>query len=47
MKSLNAEIGAYLRLPETQKRFSDEGAEIDIRTPDEIRRMSPRCVLPG
>jgi len=38
---LNAEIGTYLRLPETQKRFRDEGAEVDIRSPEEIRRMIP------
>jgi tripartite-type tricarboxylate transporter receptor subunit TctC len=35
---LNAEIGAFLKLPETQKRFVDEGAEVDIKTPDEVRR---------
>jgi tripartite-type tricarboxylate transporter receptor subunit TctC len=38
---LNTEIGHYLSLPETQKRFTNEGAEVDIRTPDEIRRMIP------
>ena len=38
---LNAEVAAYLRLPETQKRFTDEGAEVDIRTPEEIRKMIP------
>ena len=38
---LNTEIGGYLSLPETQKRFTNEGAEVEIRTPDEIRRMIP------
>jgi tripartite-type tricarboxylate transporter receptor subunit TctC len=38
---LNAEIGTYLRLPETRKRFTDEGAEVDIKSPEELRRMIP------
>ncbi len=38
---LNAEIGSYLKMPETQKRFTNEGAEVDIKTPAEIRRMIP------
>jgi len=38
---LNSEIAAFLRLPETRKRFTDEGAEVDIRTPDEVRKMIP------
>ncbi len=38
---LNAEIAAYLKLPETRKRFTDEGAEVDIKTPEELRRMIP------
>ena len=38
---LNAEIGSYLRLPETRKRFTDEGVEVDIKTPEELRRMIP------
>lgn len=32
-------IETFLKLPETQKRFTDEGAEVDIKTPAEIRRM--------
>jgi tripartite-type tricarboxylate transporter receptor subunit TctC len=36
---LNAAIAMYLRLPETQKRFLNEGAEVDIRTPAEARAM--------
>jgi tripartite-type tricarboxylate transporter receptor subunit TctC len=36
---LNTEIATYLKQPETQKRFVDEGAEVNIMAPDEIRRM--------
>jgi len=36
---LNREIGLLLKLAETQKRFTSEGAEIDIRTPAEISSM--------
>ena len=36
---LNAAIAIYLRMPETQKRFLSEGAEVDIRTPAEVRAM--------
>ena len=35
------DITAFLNLPETRKRFTDEGAEVEIRTPDEVRRMIP------
>jgi len=38
---LNSEVGNFLNRPETQKRFTSEGAEVDIRTPQEIRRMIP------
>jgi tripartite-type tricarboxylate transporter receptor subunit TctC len=38
---LNAAIGTYLRLPETQKRFLTDGAEVDIRVPAEVRAMIP------
>jgi tripartite-type tricarboxylate transporter receptor subunit TctC len=38
---LNAAIATYLKMPETQKRFTSEGAEVDIRTPAEIRKMIP------
>ena len=38
---LNTEIAAYLKQPETQKRFTTEGAEVDIRTPAEMRKMIP------
>jgi tripartite-type tricarboxylate transporter receptor subunit TctC len=38
---LNAEVTTFLRLPETRKRFTDEGAEVDIKTPAEIRRLIP------
>jgi tripartite-type tricarboxylate transporter receptor subunit TctC len=38
---LSAAITAYLNMPETQKRFTTEGAEVDIRTPAEMRKMIP------
>jgi tripartite-type tricarboxylate transporter receptor subunit TctC len=38
---LNTEVAAFLSLPETQRRFTNEGAEVDIRTPEEVRRMIP------
>jgi tripartite-type tricarboxylate transporter receptor subunit TctC len=38
---LNSEIGTYLSLPETRKRFTDEGAEVDFKSPDELRMMIP------
>ena len=39
--TLNTEIANFLRMPETQKRFTNEGAEVDIRTPAEIKKMIP------
>jgi len=41
IRRLNAEVAAVLKRPETEKRFALEGAEIEIRTPEEIRRMIP------
>jgi tripartite-type tricarboxylate transporter receptor subunit TctC len=41
ISALNAAIASYLKMPETQKRFTNEGAEVDIKTPAEIRRMIP------
>jgi tripartite-type tricarboxylate transporter receptor subunit TctC len=38
---LNAAIATYFKMPGTQKRFTSEGAEVDIRTPAEIRKMIP------
>jgi tripartite-type tricarboxylate transporter receptor subunit TctC len=38
---LSAAITTYLNMPETQKRFTTEGAEVDIRTPAEMRKMIP------
>jgi tripartite-type tricarboxylate transporter receptor subunit TctC len=38
---LNAEVATFLRLPETRKRFTEEGAEVDIKTPEELRKMIP------
>ncbi len=36
---LNSEVGVLLKLPETQKRFTSEGAETDHRSPAEISKM--------
>lgn len=41
INKLNAEIGAVLKQPETARRFAAESAEVDIRTPAEIRKMIP------
>ena len=41
VNKLNAEIAAILALPETAKRFAVDSAEVDIRTPAEIRKMIP------
>jgi tripartite-type tricarboxylate transporter receptor subunit TctC len=41
ISKLSAAITAYLNMPETQKRFTTEGAEVDIRTPAEMRKMIP------
>ena len=39
INKLNKEIAAVLALPETAKRFAVDSAEVDIRTPAEIRKM--------
>lgn len=41
INKLNTEVAAILRLPDTAKRFSAEAAEVEIRTPEEIRKMIP------
>ena len=41
INKMNTEIAAIQRLPETVKRFAAESAEVDIRTPAEIRKMIP------
>lgn len=41
INKLNKEIAAILALPETAKRFAADSAEVDIRTPAEIRKMIP------
>ena len=38
---IGTEIATFLKMPETRKRFTNEGAEVDIRTPAEMRRMIP------
>jgi tripartite-type tricarboxylate transporter receptor subunit TctC len=39
VNKLNTEVAAILKLPDTAKRFATEGAEVEIRTPAEIRQM--------
>ena len=41
VKRLHGEIAAYMRQPETQKRITAMGAVIDIKTPDEMRKIIP------
>lgn len=38
---LNTEIAAILQMPETARRFAIESAEIEMRTPAELRKMIP------
>ena len=38
---INSAVAIYLRSPDTQKRYADMGAEIDMSTPEELRRMIP------
>ena len=39
LNKLNAEVAAILKLPETTKRMAAEGAEVEMRTPADIREM--------
>jgi tripartite-type tricarboxylate transporter receptor subunit TctC len=39
LNTLNKEVGAILRMPETAKRFAAEGAEPELKTPAELRQM--------
>ncbi len=41
INKLHTEIAAILQMPETAKRFALESAEVEIRTPAEMRRMIP------
>ena len=41
INKLNTEVAAILKLPETGRRFAAESAEVDIRTPAEVRKMIP------
>lgn len=41
LNKLNTEIAAIQRSPETVRRFASESAEVDIRTPAEMRKMIP------
>ncbi|MBI3917252.1 MAG: tripartite tricarboxylate transporter substrate binding protein [Betaproteobacteria bacterium] len=44
INKLNTEVAAILKRPETAKRFASASAEVDIRTPAEIRKMIPADV---
>jgi tripartite-type tricarboxylate transporter receptor subunit TctC len=39
VNKLNTEVAAILKLPETAKRFAADGAEVEARTPADIRQM--------
>ena len=39
LNKLNSEIAEILKLPETQKRFASEAAEVEIKKPAEIKEM--------
>lgn len=41
VKRLHTLIASYMRLPDTEKRLTAMGAEIDIKTPDEMRKIIP------
>jgi tripartite-type tricarboxylate transporter receptor subunit TctC len=41
INKLNTEIAAILKMPETAKRFAVDSAEVEIKTPAEIRKMIP------
>jgi tripartite-type tricarboxylate transporter receptor subunit TctC len=41
VKRLHTVIVSYIRAPETEKRLTAMGAEIDIKTPDEMRKIIP------
>ena len=41
LHKLNTEIAAILAMPETAKRFAVDSAEVEIRTPAEMRKMIP------
>jgi tripartite-type tricarboxylate transporter receptor subunit TctC len=42
INKLNTEIAAILQMPETAKRFAIESAEVEIRTPAELRKFIPQ-----
>ena len=41
VKRLHTEIAKYIRDPETREKITAMGAEIDIKTPDEMRKIIP------
>jgi tripartite-type tricarboxylate transporter receptor subunit TctC len=44
LNKLNTEIAAIQKLPETQKRLATEGAEIEMRTPAQMRAFLPQDI---
>lgn len=41
VRKLHEEIARYLRMPETEKQLTNMGAIIDVRTPEEMRKIIP------
>jgi tripartite-type tricarboxylate transporter receptor subunit TctC len=41
LNRLNADIAAWVKTPETQKRFAAEGAEAELMTPEAMRKYIP------
>ena len=39
VNKLNTEVAAILKRPDIEKRFASEGAEVEARSPAEIRKM--------
>jgi tripartite-type tricarboxylate transporter receptor subunit TctC len=44
LHKLNAEVAVIQKMPETEKRFAVEGAEVVLRTPAEIKAMIPKDI---
>jgi len=41
VKRLYTLVANYMQLPETQKRLTAMGAEIDLKSPEEVRKLVP------
>jgi tripartite-type tricarboxylate transporter receptor subunit TctC len=42
LNRINAEIAAIQKLPETRERLAQQGADVVMRTPDEMRSFIPQ-----